>query len=283
MIDKGRELVFDQKRIRGKANAPVWSAAPFISEHFMNFSPPSIDLTTTTSGYFVQGTATGSTATTFVPTFTSLGGALVMTMVATAGDGASLFSALLLECDTTAVGGNMFVEARIKTDRVDPTLFFGFSDNAAAESNNVSYAITVTDSTFTTTAPSDAVGFLISGDVTGGDLDSTTTTVFGGVATKGDTDTLFVPGRTAGYPGNNTGTAATSGLTFTSSTYYTLRVELNATGDATLFVNNNFFASKPAAVTTTVPLGLNLNWIGRATATGVTTIDYLAMGGTTGN
>jgi hypothetical protein len=198
------------------------------------------------------------------------------------------FGGLLWQPDTTAIAGvPMFVEARMKfADTAASEFFFGYQD-AANQTSDISYALTVTDSTITTSAPSDGFGFLTSGTTTGGDFDSSSSTVvLGGISSIGGTDTAFVPGVTAAYKstapvqgGSGGFTYPSSSLVVTDSVFYTLRVELDVNGNGKLFYNHRFFASFPAAVTKTVPLAAVINGIARSTAQMKVTLDYVSVGG----
>ena len=174
-------------------------------------------------------------------------------------------------------------------DTAASEFFFGFADAANAASD-INYAFGVTDSAISTSAPNDAFGFVTSGTATGGDLDSSASTVvLGGISSIGGTDTLFVPGVTTGYKGTaagNIGATSVSGQTYpasavvvTDSVFYTLRVELDLNGNGILYKDHKFFASFPAAVTKTVPLAAQINGIARSTAQNKITLDYVAVGG----
>jgi hypothetical protein len=181
----------------------------------------------------------------------------------------------------------MFVEARMKfANTAGSEFFFGYQD-AANNTSDITYAITVTDSTFTTTASNDAFGFIFSGTATGGDLDSSSSTVvLGGVSSIGGTDTLFVPGVTAAYKSTAPVAGGSGGFTFptgpvviTDSTFYTLRVELDVNGNGALYKDHKFFAGFPGALTKTVPLAAVINQIIRNTTESSAILDYVAVGG----
>jgi hypothetical protein len=269
-------------------NSPYIARAPQVYSHF---TEKAIDATNAPFILHETHTTTASTFAIVTAGTGVLGGqaAAATDPTAVAADAWTVaFGGLLWECDTTAAGGaNMFVEARMKfADTAASEFFFGFQD-VANNTSDITYAITVTDSTFTTTASNDAFGFITSGTTTGGDLDSSSSTVvLGGVSSIGGTDTLFVPGVTAAYKstapvqgGSGGFTYPSSAVVVTDSVFYTLRVELDSNGNGSLYKDHKFFASFPAAITKTVPLAAVINGIARSTAQMKVTLDYVAVGG----
>lgn len=285
---RGRTFAFRGVREIHDGGSTIIPRAPQVFSHF---TEKAIDATNAPFILHETHTTTASTFAIVTPGSGVLGGqaAAATDPTAVAADAWTVaFGGLLWECDTTALGGcNMFVEARMKfADTAASEFFFGFADATNAASD-IDYAFGVTDSAISTSAPNDAFGFVTSGTATGGDLDSSSSTVvLGGISSIGGTDTLFVPGVTAAYKGTAPVQGGSGGLTYpssaivvTDSVFYTLRVELDLNGNGLLFKDHKFFASFPAAVTKTVPLAAIVNGIARSTAQMKVTFDYVAVGG----
>lgn len=284
---RGHSLFHRNIRTVADGHSPNLFRAPVIFSHF---TEKAIDAT---NDPWILHETHNTTASTFSIPSVALGGiAKVATdTTAVAADAFTVaFGGLLWEADTTAAAGcPMFLEARLRfTGTTQSEFFFGFQD-AGNNTNDITYAVTVTDSTVTTSASADAFGFLISGTATGGDFDSSSSTVvLGGASSIGGTDTLFVPGVTTGYKSTARGQGGAGGATYPSSattvadsttTMYTFRVELDVNGNGTLYKDHKFFASFPAAVTKTVPLAAVVNGIARSTSQCAVEFDYVAVGG----
>lgn len=284
---RGGNLFYRNLREVKDGHSPFLYRAPVIFSHF---TEKAIDAT---NDPWILHETHNTTASTFsIPSVSLAGISKAATdTTAVSGDAFTVaFGGLLWEADTTAAAGApMFLEARLRfTGTTQSEFFFGFQD-AANNTNDITYAVTVTDSTVTTSASADAFGFLISGTATGGDFDSSSSTVvLGGASSIGGTDTLFVPGVTTGYKSTARGQGGSGGYTYPSSavtvadsttTMYTFRVEIDSTGGGKLFKDHKFFASFPAALTKTVPLAAVINGIARSTAQCAVEFDYVAVGG----
>ena len=136
--------------------------------------------------------------------------------------------ALTYQLNWQASDGGMIMEARIKnvTAITLRTLFVGFTDVLAA-STVVEMPIEMSGSTVTSTA-TDAVGFMY-------DTASTNDTWYG-IGVKADSDATPV----------DTGVAPVAG------TYQTLRVVVNADGDADFYINGKYEGHVDDAITASV-------------------------------
>ena len=178
---------------------------------------------------------------------TANGGVFRLTTGATDGNRAAFSTSLNYQAD----GGLLIGEARIKsvTAITIRAYFIGFTD--VVPSGTLENPIEMSGTTLTSTAD-DAVGFMY-------DTDSTNDTWYG-VGVKAGADAVPV----------NTGVAPAA-----AGTYQTLRVEVNADGNARFFIDGKYEGSVSSAVTASTALCFIVMMETRSAATKVLDTDLI--------
>lgn len=183
----------------------------------------------------------------------ALSAAVNGTILATCGAGAGVSYAangvqLHQALQWKANAGNLEMEARVKISAItNISLFVGFTDTLSLEMPIHSAA---SANTLTSNA-SDAVGFMF-------DTSMTADTLWC-VGVKADTD----------------GTAVSSTIAPVADTFIRLKVELDASGNATFYINGVRVGTMADAVTATVALTPVVGAFTRTAATATVAVDYI--------
>lgn len=147
-----------------------------------------------------------------------------------------------------ANAGNLEMEARVKISAItNIALFVGFTDTLSLEMPINSAA---SANTLTSTA-TDAVGLMFD--------TSMTADTFWGVGVKADTD----------------GTAVNSSIAPVADTWIRLKVELDASGNATFYINGVRVGTMANACTATVAMTPVIAAFTRSAATATVSVDYI--------
>jgi len=166
----------------------------------------------------------------------------------TNGDINNVFTAELWK---PSASGPLIFEARVRASSLSTGIFVGLTDDNDADE----VPIDLDTGTLTTTA-SDAVGFV---------LDSQETAA-----------TWFMCSVKANTDGAQTAATAGPNALAVASTYQTLKVVLNADGDALFFINGKQVGSREACVTTSVALCGAVAQLASGTASNVD-VDYIYL------
>ena len=165
-----------------------------------------------------------------------------------AGNGAQFESFLSWQ----ASNGGLYAEARLQLDIItSQAIFFGFTDQVAALEmpfNSAGSADTITSNA------SNGVGFMFD--------TAMTTDEWWAVGVKADTD----------------GTHVTTGVGPTAATYQTLRVEVDADGNAAFFIDGVRKATMTSAITGATDLTPVIAGFARATTSVNILVDYIDVG-----
>lgn len=254
--DTGKTIKYDGKAHEGdrSSRGKLFRACEYF-EHFNN--------TTTIPAGLVLASTTPVTVATYG---VGLGGTSVLTSDDVAGTGfAQLTHAgLLWQANSQPSGQPLVFETRLKAGATITTveIWAGLVDTLTPGD---AYALSAT-STFTSSGPADAavLGF-------------STTPTSGAAFTAGGNEIVALSSL-------NTvdSVVGKSGTVFAASTYYTLRVESDESGNVAFFVDDKFVLGKAAAITATVPLTGFVSVVPRATGAGAEraiTVDYIYVGG----
>lgn len=255
ILDKGRTVTYEDKSLEfrdgGRGGLRV------ANEFFTHFNtgatiPPGLTQTVTTP---VAAATYG----------TGLGGTTVQTSDDVLATGAVELATTsgIWQANRQNADQPLVFETKVKLGTLATReFFFGFSD-AVTDPNAIALSTT---STFTTSAPTDGVYLGFSATPTSGAAFLAGGNPWAAISIIADTNTI---------PGAGTAAVATD-------TYYTLRIEVDASGNAAYFVDGKFIVGKAAAITATVPLFGYCTGIPRTSAGGseaVFTMDYLYIGG----
>lgn len=251
--DKGKVVEHTNKGIEFDVSSR--SRLARANEYFQHFNGQ----TTVPAGIALREEGTTTSAATYG---IGLGGEATITSDDVAAKSDSLNGiGLLWECDRQPTGQPIVFEARWKAGATLTAneFWLGISD-AFDDTDPIALSLT---STFTTSVPTD-----------GAYIGYSDTPTSGAAFTSGGNQ------HTAISIINNTNAVVATGQgAFAASTYYTYRIQLDASGNAAYFVNGNLLGVKGGAVTATVPLTFVMYCVPRTTASAAMTIDYVYMGG----
>ena len=163
---------------------------------------------------------------------------------------------------TPSTMGGVFLEVRAKfvgaTEPLDGDFRIALHD-AVTETNGLAYVVSAA-SALTTTAPTDAVGFLYSSIPTSGALYAASGNYVGIVNSIADVDAV----------------AATTKVK--DSDYHVYRIEVDASGNAVHYIDGVHVGTVASAVTASVALTPYISAIAKASHALTATLDYVYVG-----
>lgn len=251
--DKGSVVEYDGKGIRLVNGAGFLNRTPQLFSHF--------DKTLVAGEWVATETGTGTNHAAFANSVTA-GGWAKGIAGATGSQAQEIGSVVAFTPSTQALFKPIVFEARVSipTSVATGNVFVGLMDHNTATSG-LAYVMS-TSSTFTTSYPTDAVGFVYSATPTSGNLFTTSGNYWGAVSTISNTDTA-------------TRLDVNKAAKVAVSTAYVLRVEVDANGTAVFFQNGAFMGRVYQAVTAATPLYAYANITAVGSASTYLDIDYI--------
>jgi hypothetical protein len=160
--------------------------------------------------------------------------------------------------------GGIFMEVRLKTigatEPLDGDCCIGFND-AVTESNALAYVVGA-DSALTTHAPTNHASFYYSSIPTEGALFAEGGNPWGFITSKADVDTVTAP----------------TTAVIKSSVFRIFRLEIDASGNATYYIDDNFVGRVALAVTANTEFTPYVAHVAKASHAVTTSIDWITVG-----
>lgn len=166
---------------------------------------------------------------------------------------------------TMGVNERLVLEVRAKfvaaTTATDGDFYIGFAD-AVTYTNSLPYVFSAA-SAFTTSVPTEFVGFGYSSIATSGALFQAGGNVIGMVTSKADVNAV----------------AATTSLSVKDSSFHIYRLELDSAGNASFFIDDLSAGSVALAVTANTAFTPYINAVAKASHALTATLDWVFVGG----
>lgn len=229
-------------------------SGPYQNSYFTHFN----NGTTIPAGLALVEEGTTTAAATYG---IGLGGEATITTDDVTAKSDQIFTQLNYQVNRQPTGYPLTFEARWKSGATLTAneFFLGFTD-AINDTDPIALSAT---STFTTSAPTNAVVMGYSDTPTSGSAFTTGGNAHTCISINGDTNAIV----------------ASSGGAFAAATYYVYRIEIDVDGTARYYLNGNLLATKASAVAVNVPL-CGIAWcVPRTSASAAMSLDYLGVWG----
>lgn len=252
--DKGNRLELDNKTLALTNGSIVRERAPRLTEHWVS------DLV---AGVWTA-TETGAATPWAAAATANDGGIAVATSGATTNNAEELGGKHIVWKPSLSVNQNLVFETRFKsvgaTTAADGDYTIGLAD-AATYASGLAYVFSAA-SAFTTSAPSEFVGFHYSSIPTSGALfNSGGNNFIGAVSSKANVDTVA------------------STAIAKDSAFHIYRIEVNSAGNVALFIDDNLVYTLGAAITAATALTPYMAVIAKNSHANTGSCNYVSLGG----
>ena len=252
--DKGNRLEFDNKTLHMTNGSVVRERAPRISEHWVQDLQSGL-WTATEMGAAIPWAAAATA---------NDGGIAVATTGGTTNNAEELGGKHIVWKPSLSVNQNLVLETRFKsvgaTTPADGDFAIGFAD-AATYASGLAYVFSAA-SAFTTSAPTEFVGFYYSSVPTSGALfNSGGNNFIGLVTSKANVD------------------AVVATTIAKDSNFHIYRLEVNSVGNAAFFIDDNLVGTVAAAITAATALTPYIAVIAKNSHANTGSSNYVMVGG----